>query len=1159
MKRLMTIAIGALLSLGLLMSAAPAQSQTVPSYRIVALPSGFLVFDVNDSGQVAGCYPGASPSILHAVIYSNGNITDLGVGDGSCARVINNKGDVAGINSAGHIFLWKPALPGMSQPPPQDLGLPPSTYVPYGIQNIGGINEADQIAGSSWSILGNTEGFIWQPGTSPAPGAWTELPPDPVNGVLSIGLNAINDLGDVAGQTTLYSRYVGGYTIGYLRTSGGAASVISPYPYWQHCGYNGAQVPTVVAAGINDSGEVVGSHGGNLCNVPVAFIYTSSGGLALHDGSSQTLEDDALGVTNDGRVIVNFLDFSIPYSLPYGLLYMAPGFSGGYYLTQMVRPDCGWTQLYGSRISRNTGNIVGGGQTNQGARQAFLMTPLSSPPQTMADGCTVPPANPKPTAVPRVNQLIVEATGPNGASVTLDGSGSSAPNGGALTYSWTGPFGTASGLSPTVTLPVGTSTINLIVTDTLGDTGSASIQITVQDTTPPVLTLPANPSTQATSASGAAVTFTPTANDLVSGAVPVTCTPASGSTFAIGTTTVNCSATDAAGNTAAGSFTVTVTRLSQTISFPAIANHTYGDPDFPLSGTSSSSLPLTYTTASNPYCMLIGFTVHIITAGICPITAQQAGNGIYLPAADVTQSFTIAQATQTISFGPVPNHTYGDADFPLSATSSSGLPVTYTTASNPYCMLIGFTVHIITAGICPITAQQVGNGTYLPAADVTQSFTINRADAVIVVTPYSVTYDGSAHTATGTVTGVGAASLSGLSLTGTTHTNAGTYSDSWTFTDATGNYNSVSGTVQDAIARANAVVSVTPYSVTYDGNMHTATGTATGVGGASLSGLSLAGTMHSNAGTYSTDSWTFIDPTGNYNSASGSVSDAIAAAPSTTTVSCGASVTYNGAAQMPCSATATGAGGLSQTLTVSYVNNINAGTATASATFAGDANHTGSGSSANFTINKANQVITWNAPATMTYGAPLSGTQLDATVAGVSGGTAPGALTYSPASGTILSAGSNTLTVTAAATSNYNSATKSVSISVQYLSGGMCGGDVGHAILQPINADGSGVWKQGSTVPAKFRVCDVNGVSIGTAGVVKNFVLYQINSGTITAVDETAVNSTNDLAWHFDPTAQQWIFNLSTKTAPQNVANQTYYYRIDLNDGSSIYFNFGLR
>src|SRR6185295_5362946 len=59
------------------------------------------------------------------------------------------------------------------------------------------------------------------------------------------------------------------------------------------------------------------------------------------------------------------------------------------------------------------------------------------------------------------------------------------------------------------------------------------------------------------------------------------------------------------------------------------------------------------------------------------------------------------------------------------------------------------------------------------------------------------------------------------------------------------------------------------------------------------------------------------------------------------------------------------------------------------------------------TINvaKANQTITWANPAGIVYGTALSATQLNATVAGVSGGSAAGALTYTPVSGTLLNAG----------------------------------------------------------------------------------------------------------------------------------------------------------
>jgi autotransporter-associated beta strand protein len=79
-----------------------------------------------------------------------------------------------------------------------------------------------------------------------------------------------------------------------------------------------------------------------------------------------------------------------------------------------------------------------------------------------------------------------------------------------------------------------------------------------------------------------------------------------------------------------------------------------------------------------------------------------------------------------------------------------------------------------------------------------------------------------------------------------------------------------------AITAATATIIVTPYTVTYDTNAHTATGTATGVAGAKLSNdLNLSGTTHTNAGTYNGDTWSFTDPTGNYKSASGIVRDVI--------------------------------------------------------------------------------------------------------------------------------------------------------------------------------------------------------------------------------------------------------------------------------------------
>jgi hypothetical protein len=315
------------------------------------------------------------------------------------------------------------------------------------------------------------------------------------------------------------------------------------------------------------------------------------------------------------------------------------------------------------------------------------------------------------------------------------------------------------------------------------------------------------------------------------------------------------------------------------------------------------------------------------TANTTALTTDQRGVS-RIGNTDIGAYALVAQ-TQTITFGSLATRTYGNADFAISATATSGLPVTFTASGAASVQQVAgvWTVHITGAGSATITAHQAGNAHYASAPDVAQALTIAQANAVITVTPYksgTTTYDGMPHTALGKATGIGSVNLSGdLTLSGTTHTNAGTYiSDMWTFHDVSGNYRDASGSVDDSIAKANATITVTPYtgaSTTYDGNSHTAAGTATGVGNANLGGgLTLSGTTHINAGTYSGDAWSFAGGT-NYNNASGKVIDSIAKANATVTVT-GYSGAYDGADH---GATGSEAG----------VNGENAGTLSLGATF----------------------------------------------------------------------------------------------------------------------------------------------------------------------------------------------------------------------------------
>ncbi len=157
----------------------------------------------------------------------------------------------------------------------------------------------------------------------------------------------------------------------------------------------------------------------------------------------------------------------------------------------------------------------------------------------------------------------------------------------------------------------------------------------------------------------------------------------------------------------------------------------------------------------------------------------------------------------------------------------------------------------------------------------------------------------------------------------------------------------------------------------------------------------------------------------------------------------------------------------------------------------------------------------------------------------------------------VLAVGSHSITAVYGGDSNFIASTSpALTQKVTYASSGTCYGAPGHAILQPINSDGSSVFKQGSTVPAKFRVCDANGVSIGTPGVVSSFVLYKTSTAGTLTVDEAVDSTTPDTAFRWDSTSQQWIFNMSSKSLKSGTI---YYYKITLNDGSTILFNFALK
>jgi hypothetical protein len=157
--------------------------------------------------------------------------------------------------------------------------------------------------------------------------------------------------------------------------------------------------------------------------------------------------------------------------------------------------------------------------------------------------------------------MTVEATSGSGAAVTFSTSVTDS-DGDAGPVLCTPSSGS--------TFSLGTTTVSCSSTDAAHNTDTETFDVTVVDTTGPVFSsVPSNQTAEATSSSGAVVNYSlPTATDAVDGDRTVSCSPSSGSTFALGDTTVACTASDTRSNTATAAFTVTV----QDTTGPAFSN-----------------------------------------------------------------------------------------------------------------------------------------------------------------------------------------------------------------------------------------------------------------------------------------------------------------------------------------------------------------------------------------------------------------------------------------------------------------------------------------------------------------------------------------------------------------------------------------------------------
>lgn len=180
---------------------------------------------------------------------------------------------------------------------------------------------------------------------------------------------------------------------------------------------------------------------------------------------------------------------------------------------------------------------------------------------------------------------------------------------------------------------------------------------------------------------------------------------------------------------------VNVQQASQTISFALANTQTYSTMPITLTGTSTSGLAVTYAvTSGNAYAHVSGSSLYLDGAGQVTVQATQTGNTNYLAANPVSQTFTVQQAAQTISFALANTLTYSTDPISLTGTSTSGLAVAYSvTAGGTFAHLVGSSLYLDGAGgSVTIHATQGGNTNYLAATPVDRTFSINKADQTII-------------------------------------------------------------------------------------------------------------------------------------------------------------------------------------------------------------------------------------------------------------------------------------------------------------------------------------------------------------------------------------------------------------------------------------------
>jgi hypothetical protein len=198
--------------------------------------------------------------------------------------------------------------------------------------------------------------------------------------------------------------------------------------------------------------------------------------------------------------------------------------------------------------------------------------------------------------------------------------------------------------------------------------------------------------------------------------------------------------------------TISINRYNQVIYFDSINNKLYADNlTDTLRAVSSSGLPVTFSVISGP-ATIQDSIIYITGSGIISVAASQSGNDSVNPATSVFRTFEVYKISSEIIFDDIVV-TYGNPFLKIEPVSDSPGSFDFYSSNDHIFVMQGDTAWIMNAGVAQLTIFQNESDNYNAAFKVI-SLTVLKANPIINITPYEVTYDGLSHEAFGTAYGV---------------------------------------------------------------------------------------------------------------------------------------------------------------------------------------------------------------------------------------------------------------------------------------------------------------------------------------------------------------------------------------------------------------------